>query len=97
MLATNGQLPDAESITVERLTGNLRLIDAAAGAGQAETAGAVSAAEAAPMAAAPAYEIFGCGVKPALYAIGTLARRSARSRARWMSRWLVNLSRPRLA
>ena len=38
MLAANGQLPDAESITVERLTGSLRAIDAAVGAGQAQTA-----------------------------------------------------------
>ena len=35
LLADNGQLPDAESITLERLTGNLRAIDAAAPAGGA--------------------------------------------------------------
>ena len=39
----------------------------------------------------------GAGVKPAEYAIGTSARRSARSNARAKSRWLVNRSRPRLA
>lgn len=38
----------------------------------------------------------GVGVKPAEYAIGTSERRSARSKARWKSRWLVNRRRPRL-
>ena len=53
MLATNGQLPDAESITVERLTGTLRAIDSAAFAGQTPAATARAAA-ATPMAAAAA-------------------------------------------
>ena len=52
MLAANGQLPDAESITVERLTGNLRMVNAAAGAGQAQAADTARAADATPMAAA---------------------------------------------
>ena len=34
---------------------------------------------------------------PALKAMGTAARRRARSNARWKSRWLENRSRPRLA
>ncbi len=49
-----------------------------------------------PVGAALAYDTFGCGVKPAEYAIGTSARRNARSKARWKSRWLVNRRRPRL-
>jgi hypothetical protein len=49
-----------------------------------------------PVGAAPTQLIFGWGEKPALYAIGTCARRSARSKARAMSRWLVKRSRPRL-
>jgi hypothetical protein len=36
-------------------------------------------------------------LKPEEYAIGTLARTIARSKAREKSRWLVNRSRPRLA
>jgi hypothetical protein len=47
--------------------------------------------------AAFAYEIRGCGENPEVYAIGTPARRSARSKARPKSRWLVNRARPRLA
>jgi hypothetical protein len=47
--------------------------------------------------AALAYEIFGCGVKPWEKAIGTPARRSARSKARAKSRCEVNRSGPRLA
>ena len=48
-------------------------------------------------ATAFAYEMRGCGEKPEVYAIGTCARRSARSKARPKSRWLVNRARPRLA
>ena len=49
-----------------------------------------------PVGAALAYEIFGWGWKPALKAIGTSARRRARSRARWKSRLELKRSRPRL-
>ena len=55
-----------------------------------------SASDATPVGAAPTQLILGCGEKPALYAIGTCARRRARSKARAMSRWLVKRSRPRL-
>ena len=55
-----------------------------------------SASLATPVGAAPTQLIFGWGEKPAEYAIGTCARRSARSKARAMSRWLVKRSRPRL-
>ena len=43
---------------------------------------AYSASLAAPVGAEFAYEIFGCGLNPALNAIGRPARRMARSRAR---------------
>ena len=56
-----------------------------------------SASLAAPVGDAPAYEMRGCGLKPDEYAIGTRARKIARSKARLKSRWLVNRSRPRLA
>jgi hypothetical protein len=56
-----------------------------------------SASLATPVGAAPAYEIFGCGLNPAEYAIGSPARRTARSIARAMSRWLAKRSRPRFA
>ncbi len=50
-----------------------------------------------PVGAALAYEILGCGVKPCEKAIGTAARRSARSKARAKSRWEVKRSGPRFA
>ena len=56
-----------------------------------------SASLAAPVAQALAYEMRGCGENPEEYAIGTPARRSARSNARLKSRELVNRARPRLA
>ena len=56
-----------------------------------------SASLAAPVGDALAYEILGCGVKPEEKPIGMPARRTARSKARAKSRWLVNRSRPRLA
>src|SRR5205807_8336581 len=56
-----------------------------------------SASEATPVGAAPAYETFGCGLNPAEYAMGTSARRSARSNALAKSRCDVKRSRPRLA
>ncbi len=55
-----------------------------------------SASLAAPVGTALAKLIRGCGEKPAEYAIGTAERRSARSSARWKSRWLVKRRRPRL-
>ena len=54
-----------------------------------------SASLAAPVGAAPTYEIRGCGENPDEYAIGTFARRSARSNARLKSRWLANRAVPR--
>ncbi len=56
-----------------------------------------SASLAVPVGAAFAYEIRGCGWNPALNAIGTSARRRARSSARWKSRVEEKRSRPRLA
>ena len=56
-----------------------------------------SASLAAPVGEAFAYEMRGWGEKPDEYAIGTPARRSARSKALPKSRWLVNRARPRLA
>ena len=56
-----------------------------------------SASLAVPVGAALAYEIFGCGVKPWEYAMGTRARWSARSKARAKSRCEVNRIGPRLA
>ena len=56
-----------------------------------------SASLAAPVGAALAYETFGCGLNPAEYAIGTSARRNARSNALVKSRCELNRSRPRLA
>src|SRR4029453_334391 len=54
-----------------------------------------SASLAAPVGAAFAYEIRGCGENPDEYAMGTAARRNARSKARAKSRWLVKRARPR--
>ena len=56
-----------------------------------------SASLATPVGAAPTYDTLGCGLKPAEYAIGTAARRSARSKARAKSRCEVNRRRPRFA
>jgi hypothetical protein len=56
-----------------------------------------SASLAAPVGEALGYEIRGWGEKPDEYAMGTPARRSARSNARPKSRWLVKRARPRLA
>src|SRR4051812_5840758 len=50
-----------------------------------------------PVGAALAYEILGCGVKPCEKAIGTAARRNARSKARAKSRCDVKRSGPRFA
>ena len=56
-----------------------------------------SASLAAPVVAPPAYEIFGCGEKPAEYATGNPAFRTPRSTARAMSLWLAKRILPRLA
>src|ERR1700755_3243555 len=56
-----------------------------------------SASLATPVGAPPAYEIRGCGVKPAEYAIGNPARRTPRSKTRATSLWLAKRIFPRLA
>src|ERR1700733_5087411 len=56
-----------------------------------------SASLATPVGAPPAYEIFGCGVNPAEYAIGSPALRTPRSKARATSLWLAKRIFPRLA
>src|ERR1700755_1150767 len=56
-----------------------------------------SASLATPVGAPPAYEIRGCGVNPAEYAIGSPARRTPRSKTRATSLWLAKRIFPRLA
>ena len=56
-----------------------------------------SASLAVPVGAAPAYEIFGCGVNPAEYAMGKPALRTPRSTARATSLWLAKRILPLLA